>query len=208
MVFKDRNEAGILLSKKLAPRKGEFQCVIGLARGGVIVASAIAKACGLPCDVLVVKKIPSPGNPEFALGAQAPDAVACVNWRAVGASGADDEYIGDVAREKAAEIDAKMLLYRRGKKPLAVKGKRILLVDDGAATGATMEAAIKWCKAKKAGSIHVALPVVHPEALAKIVPEVASCTFVEAPEHFEAVGQFYGHFPQVSDQDVVQCLNS
>ncbi len=208
MVFKDRNEAGIVLSQKLAPRKGELHCVIGLARGGMIIASTLAKALNVPSDVLVVKKIPSPGNPELALGAQAPDGIACVHWKMVQAAGADEEYVRVIVREQEAEINRKTALYRRGRKPLVVKDKTVLLVDDGAATGATMEAAIKWCKAKKARRILVGLPVAHPEAVAKIAPEVSSCMVIHEPEQFESVGQFYANFPQVSDDDMIKCLNS
>ena len=93
-----------------------------------------------------------------------------------------------------------MLLYRKGKKPLIVRDKTVIIVDDGMATGATLQVAIKWCRAKKARKIIAAVPVANPKAVGKITPEVDACVVVETPEQFEAVGQWYKEFPQITDQ--------
>ncbi len=185
---------------------GTIDCVIGLARGGVIVAGALSHALALPLDVLVVRKIPSPGNPELALGALAPNGIRRINWRMAAISGADEVFMQSQITALNDQITKRTQMYRKGKKPLVVQGKSILLVDDGAATGATMQAAIKWCNTKKAKRISVGLPVAHEAAVRDLVPEVAQCIVLETPRDFESVGQYYEDFRQVSDEDVVECL--
>lgn len=166
MVFNDRKHAGNLLAEKLTSYRGTQALIVGLARGGVVVAHAIARALLLPLEVLKVKKISSPDNPEFAISAVVPD--------------------GQFLR---------------------VGGKTIILVDDGAATGTTMEAAITWCKARNAHKIIVALPVAHPDVAKKINSEVDACIVLETPSSFHAVGEFYRDFSQVTDGEVVQLFH-
>lgn len=166
MVFNDRQHAGNLLAGKLTSYKGTQALIVGLARGGVVVAHSIAQALFLPLEVLVVKKISSPHNPEFAIGAVVPDGQF-----------------------------------------LHVGGKVTILVDDGAATGATMAAAIRWCKASSAHKIIVALPVAHPGVVKKLNSEVDACIVLETPSSFHAVGEFYRDFSQVTDGEVVQLLH-
>lgn len=206
MIFADRLEAGDILSQKLASFRGTSTLVLGLPRGGVVVASVVAKTLGLPLDVLVVKKIPSPGNPELALGALAPDNVSSIDWKLVHSVGADEHYIKTQIHELADQIKQKTLLYRKGRAPLAVKEKTVIVVDDGAATGATMEASIQWLRKKNAKKIVVAIPTAPPEVVRNIRPEVSECIVCDTPHDFSAVGQFYKSFSQVSDSDVVQLL--
>lgn len=206
MIFKDRVHAGILLSEKFKSQTGAIDCVIGLARGGVIVADALAHALAIPLDVLVVSKIPSPGNPEVALGALAPNGIRSINWRRAAILGADEVFIQGQIATIDRLITKRIQTYRKGKKPLAVQGKTILLVDDGAATGATMETAIRWCKTKKAKHIYVGLPVAHEAVIRDLAPEVRQCVIFETPRDFGAVGQYYEDFRQVTDEDVLKCL--
>lgn len=206
-MFTDRSQAGALLAEKLAPYKGSASYVLGLARGGVVVASRVASQLRLPVDVLVVKKIPSPDQPELGLGAVAPDGICHVNWRLAHARGVDEEYIRTENSELNDRIKQKTLLYRKGRKPLVVRDKTVILIDDGAATGATFEAAVSWCRAKKVRTIIAALPVASHDAAARIRPEVNTLVILEEPEQFDAVGQFYTEFPQVSDEEVIELLH-
>lgn len=206
MIFQNREEAGITLAKVLSIQHRENVVVIGLARGGVVVAKAISSRLALPLDVLVIKKIGSPRNGEFAIGALAPDNIAVVNWKMVSRLGIDEQYVRDRKSELGKEIENKMRLYRKGKKTLTVNGKTVILVDDGAATGATMEAAICWCKAKKAKTIIAVAPVAHPTVVSKITPEVSAFVTVARPAELIAVGQFYKEFPQLTDENVIELL--
>lgn len=206
-MFADRSQAADLLCQKLTSFRGTVTLVLGLPRGGVVVASVVAKTLGLPLDVLVVKKIPSPGNPELALGALAPDGVFTIDWKLSHSVGADEHYVRTQISELNDQIKQKILLYRKGRKPLDVKNKVIIVVDDGAATGATAQACIKWLRKKNAKKIVVALPTAPPEVVGKIKPEVSECIVLDTPHDFSAVGQFYKNFSQVEDSDVVQLLN-
>lgn len=206
MIFTDRQQAGSLLAEKLKPYKSKPVTVVGLARGGVVVACAIATKLELPLDILVVKKIPSPYQQELAVGALAPDGVFVVDWKSAQRMGADEEYIKRVISDKREVIKEKTLLYRKKMRPYALQEKTVILTDDGAATGATIEAAIKWCKKKHAHTILVALPVLPQELIGKIRPEVSELIYLDAPESFSAVGQFYKDFPQVEDRQVAELL--
>lgn len=206
VVFTDRVQAGDLLAKKLSPYQGSGAYVLGLARGGMIVASRIANIIAFPLDVLVVKKIPAPGNPELALGAIAPDGVMCIHWKMVNRWGVDETYIRTQISSLNDYIKQKTLVYRKGRKPLMVKDKTVILVDDGAATGATFETAIRWCRAKKAQKIVAAIPASSKEATKRIAPEVSELVTLDVPEDFGSVGQYYRDFRQVEDKEVVKLL--
>lgn len=193
-MFKDRHQAGRLLAEKLLSYHGKNGLVMGLARGGVAVAKTLADDLNLPLDVLVVKKIGAPGQEELALGALAPDGVSY------------GDFDKSTIRQLAGQIKQKTLLYRKGRKPYAFREKTVILVDDGAATGATIEAAIRWVFKKHAKKIVVALPVAPKELLPKIAPEVDSLVVLETPDEFMAVGQFYNDFRQISDEEVIELL--
>lgn len=207
-MFTDRSQAGKRLAEQLEAYRSSHALVIGLARGGVVVAKEIAGALSLPLDVLVVKKIPSPFQRELALGALAPDGVSVVDYRLAQREGADERYLGSQRVERAKEIRTKTLVYRKGRKPPSVRDREVIVVDDGAATGATIEAAVKWLKKKKAKAIIVALPVAPPDIVGKIQPEVDTLIVLETPSDFGAVGQFYDFFPQIEDEEVVALLKS
>lgn len=167
-----------------------------------MVAAAVATSLGLPVDIVVVKKLTSPYSSEFALGAVAPDNVTVIHWPSAHRAGVDEDYLNDQVRLLSEQIREKMLRYHKGRKPLVVKGQTVIVVDDGAATGATLEAAIKWLKKRKARYIVAAIPVAPPETVGKIKPEVNELVVLEAPVDLSAVGQFYQSFPQVEDEEV------
>jgi predicted phosphoribosyltransferase len=206
VTFTDRYHAGQLLSEKLSPYRSSPCIVIGLVRGGVVVASVIAKSLNAPLDALVVKKIPSPMEPELGIGALAPDGVSYIDWRLAHRVGADEDYMNNQIRTLQEVIREKILLYRRGRKPFNVKGKVVILVDDGVATGATFEAAVKWLRKKKAGKIIAAVPVVPSEILGRMRPEVHDLVLLEEAAALHAVGQFYSSFPQIEDKEVIALL--
>lgn len=206
MFFRDRRHAGTLLTQKLTAYRGTSAIVLGLPRGGVVVAATVAKELSLPLDVLVVKKVGSPINPEFAIGALAPNGVATIHWSQTGLAGADEDYVKSQIANLNDQIKQKLLLYRKGKKALEVKGKTAIVVDDGVATGATMEAAVAWCRKKAAKRVVVAVPVAPPEFVGKITSKVDELIVLDTPEGFSAVGQFYENFEQVGDEEVVALL--
>lgn len=205
-MFTDRIQAGQLLAEKLAQHAVNNAVVIGLARGGVPIAAAIALALHIPVDVLVVKKISSPADPEFGIGAAAPDGITYIDWPTAHRTGADEEYIKNVIRDTQDVIRGKTQRYRKKKNPYQLKEKTVILADDGAATGATLEAAIKWLRAKKARKIIVALPVAPLDVASKIKPEVDHLSVLETPKEFGSVGEFYKDFAQVGDEEVIKIL--
>lgn len=206
MIFTDRHSVGLLLVEKLSHYRGSDTVILGLARGGLRVASSLAFGLGVPLDVLVVKKIPAPGQSELAIGALAPDGVSFVDWKFAHRVGADEEYIRTQIRQLADQIKQKTALYRKSKKPLNVRDKTVVIVDDGVATGATLEAAIKWTRKKHARSVIAAIPVMPADTVSKIKPEVDELIVLETPAEFAAVGQFYKDFPQVEDREVIELL--
>jgi putative phosphoribosyl transferase len=206
VMFTDRIQAGNLLAQKIALKSNERVLVLGLARGGVAVAHAIGKKLSQPVDVLVIKKLSSPYEPEFAIGAVAPDGVYVIHGANAQRVGADEKYIQGVVTTLRAEIKRNMLTYRKGMGLLEVKDRTIILVDDGAATGASMEAAIVWAKRKKARKIIVALPVVSDSAAARLKPEVDEFVAGHIEGNLSSVGSFYSSFDQVDDETVIRLL--
>lgn len=206
MIFKNRQHAGTLLADTLATYNGKDIVVFGLARGGVVVASQLATILHAPLDVLVIKKISSPMEQELAIGAVAPDGVFIVDWKRAQRMGVDEDYVKSQITNLNDQIRQKTLLYRKGKKPYGFHDRAVIIVDDGAATGATMEAAIKWCKTKHTRCIVVALPVASTEFIQRVKHTVDDCIVLESPMDFSAVGQYYKDFGQVADGDVVKLL--
>lgn len=206
VVFNSRTDAGILLAKLLTSYQGLQVLILGLARGGVAVAEPVAQALHAPLDVLVVRKLASAYNAEYALGAVAPDNVCVVHWAAAHKVGADEDEMSVQIQKKSQEIRALIQQYRKGKKPLNVRDKTVIIVDDGAATGTTMEVAIRWVRTKHAKKIIVALPVASEEATKLLRPESDECIVYKTEDNLMSVGQYYSQFPQVSDEEVIELL--
>lgn len=203
-MFESRDQAGEKLAKKLKSFTGKKAIVLAIPRGGVVVGAAVAKAFKVPLNALITRKIGAPGNPELAIGAVGPDKVRVVNWELVSQLQVENDYLTAATEEKCQEIKKRQAEY--GQKKLEVKGKTVILVDDGIATGATTEAAILWLKTKKAGKIILAVPVAPPEVTKKLKVLVDKVVVLETPRFFGAVGQFYQDFPQVSDEEVKKLL--
>jgi len=199
VLFKNRSDAGLLLSDALAEFCQKPVCLFGLARGGVVVAESIAHKLNIPFDILVIKKLSSPHNPEFAIGAVAPDNVSVVHWKDVQRAGGDEVSIGHAIKELSGSVKRDMARLRKGKKPIDITGKTVILIDDGAATGATMETAVLWAYKKRARKVIVALPVASKDVIARLKPEVDAIIVHTPIDHFESVGSYYKTFDQVSD---------
>lgn len=206
MTFKDRVDAGRLLAFSLSrhlPTNRENVVVVGLPRGGVVVADTIAQSLKLPLDVMVVKKIGHFANPEFAVGAVGkqeiflnPDAPA------------DPDYVRAAAQSSRREIERQEKLYRQGRKPLGAEGKVVVLVDDGIATGLTVRVAIAQLRSQKVHKIILAAPVAAGDSLAQLAHEVDDVVCLYTPSFFMAVGQFYENFEEVSEREVARIIKS
>jgi putative phosphoribosyl transferase len=207
VIFKDRQAAG----QQLAPLLEKYKkipngIIIGLPRGGVVVAAEIAKALELPLDVVSPRKIGAPNNPELALGAITHTGVGYFNQDIIFALGVSEKFIaGEIEQEKRVAT-ARQKMYRKNRPPLEVKDKVCILVDDGLATGATMKACIQWVKEEKASRIIVAIPVSPPDTLEEIRAMCDEVICISAPPFFQAVGQFYEDFRQTSDEEVIELL--
>ncbi len=205
--FGDRVDAG----RQLAPVIAGLELppgaiVLGLPRGGVPVAAEIARALGLPLDVLCVRKIGMPYQPELAMGAVASGGTVVRNEELLAQwPDAESDFERVLARERL-ELERRERLYRGPAPPLAIAGRTVILVDDGLATGATMEAAVRALQAMGAARIVVAAPVGAPEACNRIAAVADQVVCLIQPMHFAAVGQWYDTFDQTGDAEVRDLL--
>jgi putative phosphoribosyl transferase len=207
VIFKDRKEAG----QKLAPLLEKYKktpngLVIGLPRGGVVVASEVAKALELPLDVVSPRKVGAPHNPELALGAITHTGAGYFNQDIIFSLGVSDKFIAAQVEQEKRVAAARQKMYRKNRPLLEVKDKVCILVDDGLATGATMKACIQWVKEEKASFIIVAIPVSPPDTLEEVRAMCNEVVCLSAPAFFQAVGQFYEDFRQTSDEEVIELL--
>ncbi|MBI2147218.1 phosphoribosyltransferase [Candidatus Woesearchaeota archaeon] len=205
-MFRNRTHAGQLLAKQLTKyktKKGVL--VLAIPRGGVAVAREIADELHAPLDVVIVRKIGAPGNEELAIGAASHDDVV-LNKDVISYLGVSPSLLQQKIQEKQKEVKERYHLFRGKKKPYDVKNKIIVLVDDGVATGATISAAIIVLKNQKPKKIVVAIPVAPPDTVQRLQKEADEVICLETPLAFMAIGQFYGDFTQVEDDEVVRLL--
>lgn len=208
IAFRDRAMAGQRLAKKLESYKGrDGTVVLGLARGGVPVAFEVALHLALPLDVFVVRKLGVPGYGELAMGAIASGGVRVLNEHVLRELGPHAYAIIEGATAiELAELERRELEYRDGRPPLEVRGRTVILVDDGLATGASMRAAAAALREKGARRIVVAVPVGAPETCEEFEQEVDETICAIAPEAFMSVGQHYQDFSQTTDDEVRELL--
>ena len=205
--FADRAEAGHALAKTLRHHRARPNTiVIGLPRGGVMTAAAIAEDLDLPLDVLVVRKLGTPGREELAMGAIGPGGVRVLNDDVIAICGVDPFDIELVEERERVELARRERLYRGDQRPLDFAGKTVIVVDDGLATGSTMSAAIAVIRAGKPARIVLAVPVAPVETLERFRLVVDELVYLETPEPFLAVGYWYVDFAQVHDDEVVRTL--
>ena len=205
-MFRDRAEAGKKLAEKLAAYRGEQAVVLGLPRGGVVVAYEVARALRLPLDIVAVRKIGHPTNPEYAIGVVDARGASILNEAET--STIDARWLAREIGREQGEAERRARVYRRGKKALSLQGKIAILVDDGIATGLTVRLAIRAAKEQRAEKIIVAVPVAPPDSLRLLKDEgVDELIVLEAPEEFMgAVGAHYVRFEQTSDEEVMRLL--
>ncbi len=206
-VYRDRAQAGQLLGVAVKARFGATPAlVLGLPRGGVPVAAAVARALGAPLDVIVVRKVGVPTRPELAMGAVAPGGVTIRNDDVLAQLPQAAAQFDVVASRERVEVARRERAYRGARPPLALNDSTAILVDDGVATGATVRAAIAAARQLGAAHVVVAVPVASIQALAMLQAEADDVVCLEAPSQFIAVGQWYLDFPQVTDDEVRELL--
>lgn len=207
-MFDSRTQAGRLLADELVRRQVTADLVLGIPRGGVVVAKTVAEALGIPLDVLVVKKLGAPQNPELAIGALTHDDVTYIDHELARSVGADQVFLNQEVLMKHRELTEREKRLRGDKGPLEVSQKKIILVDDGVATGATVLAAIELLKKHRCRRIILAIPVVAKDTSDKLKQLVDECVILDEPLGFGAVGQFYRDFSEVTDEEAVEMLRS
>lgn len=208
MSFIDRFDAGIKLAAALAKyRNDKNGIVLALPRGGVQTGYEVAKGLNLPLEITCPRKIGAPSNPEFAIGAITETGEGILHQEVIASLGVSQDYIKKTIAEEKEVAKNRLDLYRMGRPPRQLKGKTVLLVDDGLATGATMQAAIASVKKEGAGKIVLAVPVSPPHTLSEFRSEVDEIVCLMTPPGFYAVGQYYSDFSPVSDQEVIRLLH-
>jgi putative phosphoribosyl transferase len=203
-LFLDRSDAGRRLGEALEAERGPDSVVVGLARGGVQVAAEVARALEAPLDLVAVRKVKHPWQPEYALGAVTPEGGVYVR----GPNGLSPEELARAvaaAKEQALELDLRL---HAGHPGLSLERKTVILVDDGLATGATMIAAARWARAARASRVVAAVPVAAEASACQVREEVDELVALATPSRFFAVATWYVRFPQVDDDEVLQLLDA
>jgi predicted phosphoribosyltransferase len=204
--FADRRDAGRQVAERLTALRLEQPVVYALPRGGVPVAIEVAKALEAPLDLLLVRKIGAPGQPELGLGAVVDGGEMVLNADIVAATGASDAFIAAARSHEMAEIERRRARYLAGRPPLDPKGRTAVVVDDGLATGGTARVALRALRGRGAARLILAVPVGPPETVAAMRAEADAVVCVLEAALFRGVGSFYADFHQLDDGEVVALL--
>ena len=205
-VFENRRDAALKLVDRLAHYKGKNALVLGIPRGAVPMARLIAEELGGEVDVVLVRKLRAPGNPELAVGSVDESGWTHVAGYAA-STGADAPYIEEEKQRQLEVIRLRRAQYTGGRKVIDPTGRIVIVVDDGLATGATMIAALHALRQRQPARLVCAVPVAPPDTAAEVAKSCDELVCLDTPEYFYAVGQFYRHFPQVEDDEVVAALS-
>ena len=207
--FRDRKEAGRLLAERLAEYANRDDVIVlALPRGGVPVGFEVARALHAPLDVFVVRKLGVPGHEELAMGAIASGGVLVLEPEVVEQLGIPPYVINEVAAREERELLRREREYRDDRPEPEFRGRTVILVDDGLATGSTMRAAVKALRKRQPAKIVVAVPVAAPSSCAELAPEVDEIVCARTPEDFRAVGEWYQEFGQTTDEEVTELLQA
>jgi putative phosphoribosyl transferase len=208
MSFRDRREAGRRLAERLSGLRAASPLVLGLPRGGVPVAFEVAQVLQAPLDILVVRKLGVPFQPELGMGAVGEDGVRVLNSDVLRQARVTDAQLAEVEARERAEVEERAVRLRRGKPALPVAGRAVVIVDDGLATGGTARAAVRVARARGAERVVLAVPVAPPETVAALRADADDVVAVETPEPFFAIGGWYTDFSATSDAEVVELLQT
>jgi putative phosphoribosyl transferase len=209
MMFKDRRQAGRQLAAQLLRYTGVDTVVLALPRGGVPVGYEVARALHAALDITVVRKVGAPGQPEFGIGAVVdgdyPEEV--LDEESVRLLSVSREYLDKQIGIALREIRRRQEVYRHGRAPMALKGRTVIVVDDGIATGGSMRVALRAARRAGPKRLVLAVPVAPPETIESLRAEVDDVVCLSTPEMFQAVGQFYEDFRQTTDDEVIRLLD-
>ncbi len=209
MRYRDRTEAGRRLAERLAHYRGSSDLlVLGLPRGGVVVAYEVARALNAPLDVFVVRKLGVPGQEELAMGAIASGGLRVLNPTVVNLWGIPESVIEEVAEQERLELERRERVFRGSRPAPEISGRTILVVDDGIATGSTMRAAVAALRTRRPARIVAAAPVAAPQAVEMLAQDADEVVCDFTPEPFYSVGLWYDDFPQNSDEEIRALLES
>ncbi len=207
-MFENRQDAGQQLAQRLLHLKDDHPVVLGLPRGGVVVAVEVAQVLGAPLDVLVVRKLGAPRQPELAIGAvtngDRPQRV--LNDKVIALVGVRDEYLQQETAAQLEEVRRRQTLYRGGRSAIDTTLRTVIVVDDGIATGATVRAGIQALRLSNVRRVVLAVPLAPPQTADVLRAEVDEIICLATPEKFSAVGAFYRDFHQTTDAEVIQVL--
>ncbi len=204
--FADRQDAGRRLAERLLPLAHEQPVVIALPRGGVPVAREVALALDAPLDILAVRKLGAPHNPEYGIGAVAEDGTRVIDPEALSALGVNGGVLEAIVEREVAELRRRVVLYRDDQAPIELRGRTVIVVDDGIATGVTDAAALRAARRRGPGRLVLAVPVCAPDSAQRLREYADEIVCLHAPAPFYGVGQWYRDFSQVSDEEVMTAL--
>jgi putative phosphoribosyl transferase len=208
ITFRDRQDAGRRLAEHLQHLAGEAMVVLGLPRGGVPVAFEVARALGAPLDVVLVRKLGVPVQPELAMGAIGEDGVRVISADVVRSFGVDEHELARVEARERGELERRVARYRRGRPMTSVSGITAIVVDDGIATGATARAACEVMREHGARRVVLAVPVAAPSSVARLEEVADEVVCVTTPPTLRSVGEWYDDFEQTTDEQVVDLLDA
>lgn len=205
-MFDSRVDAGKALGRRLAHVKPRNPIVLGLPRGGVPVAAEVARALDAPLEVILVRKLGIPGQPELAMGAIGEGDVRHLDWNVAAHAGVSGSQVSEVVERETTELRSRAARLRAGRRPLDVTGRTVVIVDDGIVTGSTITAAVMVARDLGADSVIIAIPVAPEEVIPQLEQIADEVVFLETPHTMHAVGENYHDFGQVDDGEVVAIL--
>lgn len=206
-MFHDRSEAGQQLGEELVSRDIDADIVLAIPRGGLPLGRSVADALSLPLDIIVARKIGAPHNPELAIGAVGSDGSVWLNDDLIARVAVDNAYLEEQKEIEAENAREKAERYRGDRPAPDLEGKRVIIVDDGVATGATTMACIRLARESGAKRVILAVPVGPPDSINDLRTGADTVICLETPEYFQAVGQFYDRFDQVTDEEAMEYLD-